>query len=103
MTKQELKNISKIPKGYYCYKIKNDKQITCSYWSLNAQKPENLNGYCAFLSKGDWELSPEYNKELKIIDSKKKTDVGKTVKEVLGEDWPTSLLFDQVKECGENL
>lgn len=91
-----------IPFGDYCYTIKNGKQINCPYWSLREDKPEQANGYCSFLEKGDWELNPINNKQIKIIRSADPEKIGKSVTEVLGEDWPTSLLFDQIKECGEN-
>ena len=70
-------NIKKIPKGEYCYepiKISRNKLYIklCPYWSLMKDKKEQLNGYCSFLKQGDWETDH------------------------------LSLLWDQVKECGEN-
>jgi len=56
-----------IPKGIYCY---NENGV-CPYWSIDSTKPEQENGYCAFLEVGDWEP----------------------------DGW-TSYLWDQVKECG---
>lgn len=74
--KEDAKDTSVIPNGYYCYtsigrhpngrmKIK-----TCPYWSADASKPEQQDGYCAFLGKGDWMENG------------------------------TDLLWDMVKECG---
>ena len=50
-----------------------DENGICPYWSLRANKSEQENGHCSFLNEGDWE-SDHF-----------------------------SLLWDQVKECGENL
>lgn len=48
-----LVNINKIPKGIYCY----DNKGICPYWSRKNDKPEQENGFCSFLNKGDWELT----------------------------------------------
>lgn len=77
-----MKNETKhpeIPHGSYCYKFlglsENGKFLTkrCPHWSIDRTKPEQENGYCAFLKRGDWEQSG------------------------------LSLLWDEVKECSENL
>ena len=57
-----------IPKGDYCY----DENGICPYWDIKLDKPEQENGYCKYLNRGDWEV--DY----------------------------LSLLWDQVKECGVN-
>lgn len=92
-----------IPKGYYCYeglcrmpddpmklKIKGE----CPYYDRDNEKPEQYNGYCWFLMKGDWELNGE-----------KKWENSKTGKVQTGDEMgiPTSLIWDQCKECGINL
>ena len=46
----EIKSISKIPKGIYCY----DENGVCPYWSLSKKGGIQNNGYCAFLEVGDW-------------------------------------------------
>ncbi len=71
-----------IPNGIYCYELieigkdKNGRSIykthVCPYWSIDRSKPNQMNGYCAYLDCGDWE----------------------------GEGF--GLLWDQVKECGIN-
>lgn len=69
---------TKIPKGMYCYTIKEitDDRITktnvCPYWKITSNKPDQMNGYCEYLQKGDWEENG------------------------------TNLLWDMVKECGVN-
>jgi hypothetical protein len=64
-----------IPWGYYCYN--NGRSDKCPYWYFNKEM-EQLYGYqgaggCHYLETGDW------------------------------EDNYASLLWDQVKECGENI
>ena len=44
-------DLKKIPKGGYCY----DKKGICPYWTLDPNHPEQDNGYCSFLKKGDWQ------------------------------------------------
>jgi len=74
-----MKDKKLIPPGTYCYiplgLIKEQDEttmacLTCPYWSLNDNQPEQCNGYCAYLEEGDWG-----NKHL-------------------------ALLWDMVKECG---
>lgn len=60
-------NAKSIPKGMYCYDTKGK----CPYWSINREKPTQLNGYCSYLGRGDWESEG------------------------------FALLWDQVKECGD--
>lgn len=43
-----------IPKGYYCHD-EEDMKLLCPYWSIVRSRPEQENGYCAYLKKGDWE------------------------------------------------
>ena len=50
-----------------------DKNGKCPYWDKDLSKPHQENGYCHYLKTGDWEAKH------------------------------ISLLWDQVKECGENL
>ena len=87
-----------IPAGYYCYA-----KTVCPYWYRVPGKGETECGYCSFLSKGDWELNPVYNKTNRIVQSANTDHVGKTVSEIFGDDFPSSLLFDQCKECGINI
>jgi N-glycosidase YbiA len=75
------KDKSLIPKGIYCY----DNLGLCPYWDKSDEHPHQENGYCAFLGRGDWEAE-------------------------IPADFPghfpvscVSLLWDQVKECHENM
>jgi len=49
------KDQSVIPRGYYCY----DSKGKCPYWQLREDKPNQENGYCKFMEKGDWEMDIE--------------------------------------------
>jgi hypothetical protein len=58
---RNMKDISKIPKGPYCYaflRFEDGKVCTkcCPYWSKREDKPYQENGYCSYLEKGDWEV-----------------------------------------------
>ena len=61
-----MKDISEIPKGHYCYtglgwengKLKVKR---CPYWSKRPDQPEQRDGYCAYLEKGDWEYKVPEN------------------------------------------
>ena len=90
------KDISLIPHGPYCYSESRGRG-RCPYWELREDKPSQMNGYCHFLEKGDWELHQD----------SEFTTHNPTTKELIivkGRDvpFPVSLLWDQVKECGIN-
>ena len=87
-----------IPKGMYCYtRLKNGKIKVCPYWKLRNNKPEQINGYCSFLKRGDWQLTKErYEKNPYWINCK----TGKKTK--MKKGFPLSFLWDMVKECGIN-
>jgi hypothetical protein len=64
---------NRIPHGAYCYAAKRESYFPvtpCVYWKLRADHPSQMNGWCDYLATGD-----------------------------MMEDG-TSLLWDQVKECG---
>lgn len=80
-TKEE-KDSSIIPKGMYCYQVlsypsaENNFKYNikpCQYWSLRKDKLYQMNGYCSFIERGDWDLLTSFE-----------------------------LLWDQVKVCGIN-
>lgn len=50
-----------------------NKNGVCPHWDIKKDKPSQDNGYCDFLGRGDWESER------------------------------LSLLWDQVKECNENM
>jgi len=39
-----------VPAGIYCYDSKN-----CPFWDMAENKPEQENGFCWLLGKGDWD------------------------------------------------
>jgi len=95
------KGESVIPKKTcYCYerlKQRKDNPMRlevigqCPYLDHDPEQPEQYDGYCWFLQKGDWEMNGE--KEL----------VNQETGEVMTGDEigiPVSLLWDMVKECG---
>ena len=47
------KEMDGIPWGIYCYTGKS----TCPYWSIKPDYEEQNNGHCAYLDKGDWQVS----------------------------------------------
>ena len=79
-----------IPKGYYC--------DDCPFYFQDATKPEQENGYCSYLGKGDWDINAEYPVMLEI--QRRQSD-GSFRKEFVNKNelMPLSLLFDGVKEC----
>ena len=93
------KDISLIPKGFYCYLMINGRQVNCPYWSINETYPEQNNGYCSYLEKGDW----DFTKEIGTWSIRQDDGTYKKVR-TSGEEMGlyTGLLFDQVKECGIN-
>jgi len=86
-----MKDASAIPSGPYCHgKSLGD---VCPYWKLLPDRPEQYNGWCDFLGKGDIELGGE--KELENVDTGEKAKGSEF-------GFPVSLLWDQCKECGIN-
>lgn len=45
------KDLSKIPKGIYCY----DENGICPFWDKSSEHHHQESGYCHFLKIGDWE------------------------------------------------
>ena len=63
-----------IPRGLYCCERDALGNIRyCPYWSIDITQPEQMNGHCSYLDKGDF------------------------------EDEEISFLWDMVKECDINL
>ena len=46
------RKLSDIPYGRYCYSAEG----VCPHWSRVADRPEQENGYCSHIRKGDWEF-----------------------------------------------
>lgn len=79
-----------IPRGYYCR--------GCPFWSIDYRKPEQMNGYCSYLGKGDWKFYEEMPIQIEV---KRKQSDG-TYKRELIDKQPMfgGLLWDGCKECG---
>ena len=96
-----MKNdISKIPKGHYCYTYdaKTDECNHCPYLgfeTINTDvKPIKL-WHCSFLNQSDCHCSDE---DFELL----KSHFGMSDEE-LWEKFPLDLLWDACKECGENI
>ena len=97
------KGESVIPKGAYCYSNtrmsdrKTEEGLPifdvdrCPYWDSDENRPDQYDGYCWFIEKGDWDLNSE--KEWK----NQKTGEIQTGDEI---GLPMGLLWDGCKECG---
>jgi hypothetical protein len=76
-----------IPKGLYC--------DGCPFWFVDKTHPEQENGYCSYLGKGDWDLNAE------IAEKDVEVRYGDKVEIMKYKDLPpSSLLWDGCKECG---
>jgi hypothetical protein len=92
-----------IPKGFYCHES-GDRNKVCPFWFKDETKPEQENGYCSYLGKGDWDINKEYPRFIEV--SRRQEDG--TYKTALADrqdsdNWPMwtmGLLFDKCKECG---
>jgi hypothetical protein len=72
ITQEQLlhaKDTECIPTGSYCHG--KDDQPRCPYWAVAEDMPHQMDGYCKYLERGDWELEAGH-----------------------------SLLWDQCKACG---
>lgn len=88
------KDESVIPKGPYCYTYDTDgKYCPCPYYDTVESAPEQYNGYCHYLEKGDLDLE----QEMVLTDMK----TGEKTKGC-NLPFPVSLLWDQCKMCGIN-
>lgn len=95
----------RIPRGPYCYTSKGrvddptgehsyiHRTKVCPYWDKIEDLPEQYNGYCHYLKRGDWERQNDYE----VIFTNMKTGEKTPAPEM---PIPVGLLWDQVKECG---
>ena len=113
--KANKKDESVIPKGLYCHgKLVPDgnggfKSVNmCPYWKRDLNRPEQENGYCTFLEKGDWDFNAEANAVERKSFKRKKDG---TYEEITHpphslEGSPmgnVGLLWDECKECSINM
>lgn len=95
------KDESLIPDGYYCHD--NDGNV-CPYWSMDSSKPEQANGHCSFIGKGDWDINKEANSVERKSYQKHGQDGWKEFIHPPGSlegtcAYNVGLLFDKCKEC----
>jgi hypothetical protein len=85
----------KIPRGPYCHG--ETRQTYCPYWKLISFLPDQENGYCAWLEKGDIDKNNDDSIMLEQIDLK----TGEVIDRISASEMPfgISLLWDQCKEC----
>jgi len=98
------KDKRRIPAGPYCHSMygKGFRPGVCPYWSLRKDKPDQANGYCSYLERGDWDMNKE-KKWTRVYNKKKGGRIPKSKQiersaEEIG--LPMSLLWDGCKECG---
>lgn len=85
-----------IPKNTpYCY----DDGKTCPFHRCVKALPHQQNGYCMYTNEFDIINNIKINKESKIMYSKDENDIDKSVADILGELFPSSLIWDECKEC----
>ena len=102
-----MKDTSKIPEGHYCYVPDVEKNANrgdnsgvyytknCPYYSSIEDEGVTI-PYCKFMEAGSVEngtSEEDYDKLIKKYGSIEK----------VWEKYPLDLLWDQVKECGENI
>lgn len=103
--------IEHIPPGPYCYDPETSE--CCPFWDYDTEMPEQENGYCHYLKRGDWEINIDSFHTLTLEKYPLKPELeGKTLGEILeyslenDEEMPpvptVGLLWDQCKECNIN-
>lgn len=90
-----MKETSEIPKGFYCY----DENGTCPYWSQNAEREEQNNGYCSYLEQGDWDTNEKVQTFMVRQNNGKYEEIESSGNEM---GYYTGLLWDKVKLCNIN-
>ena len=78
-----------IPRGYYCE--------GCPFWFIDRNMPEQMNGYCSYLGKGDWDFYKEMPDKIEV---QKIQPDGSYKPELVDKD-PIygTMLWEGVKEC----
>lgn len=78
-----------IPRGCYCE--------GCPFWFKNRRKPSQMNGYCSYLGKGDWDF---YEEMPDLIEVEQRQPDGSYKKEMIKkEPMFGTMLYEGIKEC----
>ena len=79
-----------IPRGYYCE--------GCPFWFIDKTKAEQMNGYCSYLGKGDWDFYEEMPNKIEV---EKGQPDGNYKKELIDKApmFCDTLIWDGVKAC----
>jgi hypothetical protein len=89
----------------YCYSSREEfADYRCPFWCHLKFLPEQMNGYCHYLNKSDYEIFLDDLDEEIMITSNNETKVT-TARQLIEEDkfaFPASLLWDRCKECNIN-
>jgi hypothetical protein len=80
-----------IPKGLYC--------DNCPFRFIDKTRPEQENGYCSYLQKGDWDLNAEIAEDDVEVTIRQPVMSFKTTTMKYKDLPPTSLLWDGCKMC----
>jgi hypothetical protein len=87
-------DILKIPKGSYCYTYVDNKYVYCPFHKTIDDNGVKL-PFCTFLNKGGIDNSTT-DEDFKILEKKYGSE------DEVWKKYPLDLLWDSVKECGEN-
>lgn len=86
-----MKDTSVIPQGHYCY----NQRGTCPYFDFIRDEGIRL-PFCTFLEKGGIS-NHTTDEQFQVLEQKYGGE------ERVWEKYPLDLLWDQCKECGENI
>ena len=91
----------RIPKGMYCYSGGRGTG-RCPYWRRIKGRPDQADGWCNYLNKGDVEIAAEKTFVVTYVrDGLVEGSTSRVGDKISGSDFPGgSLLWDQCKECG---
>ena len=104
-----------IPFGHYCYEANRNEP--CPFWeSKKGEYPHQEDGYCHHMGVSDWDLNEDCGNSKIVYCLDDETMVGKNIDELMEDEdeeidpisgkkvhFTSSLMWDQVKECGINM
>jgi hypothetical protein len=88
-----------IPKGYYCHNSGNHNKV-CPFWFMDKTKPIQMNGYCSYLGKGDWDFYKEMPNKIEV--SQRQSDGSYRKVKIKKEPmFCETIIWDKVKACNK--